>query len=265
MGKSILVFISHSSEDKELLIEPIVNDLEECYINVWIDKRNILPGDNLRKSVFGDGLDKADIVLIFFTAKSLKSSWVDEEIRHVLQDESRKGNELTLKKIISIFDTQETYNLISERYSELKDDLFHLMPLEYSKIHLGQLISAIWSKYLSLQDGDIEVQKQILAKDREIFQKDKDIQDLKIKLADLKSKNSNSSLFEEFKIIKESGKIAKLIEDHSKLINSAYISKQDVPNLTEVIAFGLVQHHGSGFVSLTQKGKDFFKWQFLNN
>jgi len=39
MGQSVLVFVSHSSEDKEALIEPIVRDLEDCYINVWLDKR----------------------------------------------------------------------------------------------------------------------------------------------------------------------------------------------------------------------------------
>lgn len=72
MGKSVLVFISHSSEDKISFIEPVVNDLENCYINVWLDKRKILPlRDNLRKSIFRDGLDKADIALIFFTEKNL--------------------------------------------------------------------------------------------------------------------------------------------------------------------------------------------------
>lgn len=98
MGKSVLVFISHSSEDKISFIEPVVNDLENCYINVWLDKRKILPGDNLRKSIFRDGLDKADIALIFFTEKSLKSSWVDKEIKHVLREESKKGNNFDLKK-----------------------------------------------------------------------------------------------------------------------------------------------------------------------
>ena len=80
MGQSVLVFVSHSSEDKEPYIEPIVADLETCYINVWIDKRKIVPGENLRKSIFRDGLDKADIALLFFTERSLQSSWVDREI-----------------------------------------------------------------------------------------------------------------------------------------------------------------------------------------
>lgn len=102
MGNSVLTFISHSSEDKEKYIEPIVKDLEEAFINVWIDNKKIVPGDNLRKSIFRDGLDKADVVLIFFTEKSLKSSWVDKEIKHVLREESKKGNNFDLNKIISI-------------------------------------------------------------------------------------------------------------------------------------------------------------------
>jgi hypothetical protein len=134
MGQSVLVFVSHSSNDKESFIEPIVEDLESCYINVWLDKRKILPGDNLRKSIFREGLDKADIALIFFTHESLKSSWVDKEIKHVLREESKKGNDFDLNKIISIFDSSDTYDKIAERYPELTDDLLHLMPKKYNKI-----------------------------------------------------------------------------------------------------------------------------------
>jgi hypothetical protein len=174
MGQSVLVFISHSSEDKESLVEPIAADLETCYINVWLDKSKILPGDNLRKSIFRDGLDKADVALIFFTRNSLKSSWVDREIKHVLREETKKGNSFDLSKIISIFDCQETYVQIAERYPELTDDLLHLMPTNYTKLQLGQLISAIWSKYLSLQGGDVATQRKLLEKDKEIFQKEKE-------------------------------------------------------------------------------------------
>ncbi|NTV19398.1 MAG: toll/interleukin-1 receptor domain-containing protein [Bacteroidales bacterium] len=207
MGQSVLVFISHSSEDKESLIEPIVQDLEDCYINVWIDKRKIVPGDNLRKSIFRDGLDKADVALIFFTQKSLQSSWVDKEIKHVLREESKKGNNFDLNKIISIFDSQETYEQISERYPELTDDLLHLMPTDYTKIQLCQLVSAIWSKYLSLQGGDVETQRQLLAKEKEIFQKEKEISELKSKLAEIKLRDPNLGKVEGFQKYVASGKL----------------------------------------------------------
>lgn len=264
MGASVLVFISHSSEDKETLIEPIVSDLEECYINTWLDKRKILPGDNLRKSIFKDGLDKADVALIFFTENSLKSSWVDKEIKHVLREEGKKGNNFDLNKIISIFDSKETYDQISERYPELTDDLLHLMPQNYNKTQLGQLISAIWSKYLSLQGGNVEVQKQILAKEKELFQKDKTILDLTQKLEKDKDKNSKSNLHDQFAEYVESGKISEFLGDKDLFLKAAFVNLRGDDKYTAAAAFGLIDMLSGGSAKLTIKGREFLSWYILN-
>jgi hypothetical protein len=265
MGQSVLVFISHSSSDKQTLIEPIVADLEACYINVWLDKRKILPGDNLRKSIFKDGLDKADVVLIFFTEKSLKSSWVDKEIKHVLREETKKGNKFDLNKIISIFDSQETYEQISERYPELTDDLLHLMPENYSKLQLGQLVSAIWSKYLSLQGGDIATQKQLLQKDKELFQRDKDIQALKLQIDTLKSKDSSEKVFSEFEKFLESKKLDDFIKNRDSILRGGWIERNDIKNLSEAMAFELIEDNSRNneYVKITEKGRAFFRWLYL--
>jgi len=265
MGQSVLVFISHSSEDKETFIEPLVSDLEECYINVWIDKRKIIPGDNLRKSIFRDGLDKADVALIFFTEQSLKSSWVDREIKHVLREEAKKGNSFDLNKIISIFDSEKTYKELSERYPELTDDLLHLMPPKYDKIQLGQLISAIWSKYLSLQGGDVETQRQLLAKDKEIFQKDKEIQDLTKKLQDEKSRDSASKLHDEFEGLLNSGQLNDFIKAKKDLLGNMHLTRSSIPGVAEATAFGLVDINpkSSAYLMVTDKGKAFFKWIYM--
>lgn len=265
MGQSVLVFISYSSDDKESRIEPIVSDLEDCYINVWIDKRKIVPGDNLRKSIFRDGLDKADVALIFFTEQSLKSSWVDQEIKHVLREERKKGNDFDLNKIISIFDSQETYQEISKRYPELTDDLLHLMPENYNKVQLGQLVSAIWSKYLSLQGGDIETQKQLLAKEKEIFQKDKEIQSIKTKLEDAKSKSSKNQQNEEFERFLASNKINAFIKSRDKLLKASLVQLTSIENCSEAMAFGLITTNpkNSRFIVPTDKGKEFFKWYII--
>lgn len=260
----MLVFVSHSSDDKVEYIEPIVTDLEDCYVNVWIDKRKILPGDNLRKSIFRDGLDKADIALIFFTEQSLKSSWVDREIKHVLREEAKKGNSFDLKKIISIFDSQETYAEISERYPELTDDLLHLMPKEYTKKDLGQLISAIWSKHMDLQGGDVETQRQILAKEKEIFQKEKEIQDLKLKLQDAKSKDSKGNMYAEFEGFLQSGKVDGFLSQKESLLVDFATPTKSIKNASEAMAFGLLDYQNSQSAKLSQKGKDFLKWFILN-
>ncbi|MEJ8844872.1 toll/interleukin-1 receptor domain-containing protein [Lacibacter sp. H375] len=267
MGQSVLVFISHSSEDKEALVEPIVTDLESCYINVWLDKSKILPGDNLRKSIFRDGLDKADVVLIFFTRNSLKSSWVDREIKHVLRDETKKGNNFDLNKIISIFDCQETYNEIAERYPELTDDLLHLMPVNYSKIQLGQLISAIWSKYLSLQGGDVATQRLLLEKDKEIFQKDKENQELKNQIEQDGHSSEYANKTAEFKAILDSGVLKQFIGDKNKILSGGLIFPNEIKGTAEAMALGLIKDNPSDdrCISISEKGKEFFKWYLFEN
>lgn len=266
MGQSILVFISHSSDDKESYIEPIVSDLENCYINVWIDKRKIVPGENLRKSIFRDGLDKADIALLFFTEQSLKSSWVDKEIKHVLREESKKGNDFDLNKIISIFDSQETYVAISERYPELTDDLLHLMPKDYNKIQLGQLVSAIWSKYLSLQGGDIETQRQLLSKDKEIFHKERTIEELNVALKSEKSKNSKANLYSEFEVILKSGKLQSFINSKNLILSTTNVDPKQLSGATEARAFGLVEpaKKNDYYLTISDKGREFFQWYLLH-
>lgn len=261
MGQSVLVFASHSSDDKDSYIEPIVSDLENCYINVWIDKRKILPGDNLRKSIFRDGLDKADIALLFFTEQSLKSSWVDREIKHVLREESKKGNDFDLNKIISIFDSEDTYKEISERYPELTDDLLHLMPKDYNQIQLGQLISAIWSKYLSLQGGDVETQRQLLAKEKEIFQKEKEISTLKEKLEKEKSKDPKRSQNDNFSKYLASGKLTGFIAQKGKVLTASF-GPSEVQGSDNAKAFGLLDQNGYHLI-LSEKGRDFFEWLIL--
>lgn len=265
MGKSALVFISHSSDDKESFIEPIVSDLEDCFLNVWIDKRKIIPGDNLRKSILRDGLDKADVVLIFFTQKSLRSSWVDREIKHVLRGDTKSDDNYDLNKIISIFDTKETYDAIADRYPELTDDLLHLMPENYDKIHLGKLISAIWSKYFSLQGRDILTQKIILEKDKQLFEKDKEIYQLKTKVVETKIKNSATLQREEFQRMLNSGKIDDFIKFRDIVLKDQLIDRDKVKNITEAIAFGLIDNKNTKFIAISNKGKEFFKWYIMEN
>ena len=261
MGNSVLVFVSHSSEDKKTYVEPIVQYLEDCYINVWIDKRKILPGENLRKSIFREGLDKADIALIFFTEQSLSSSWVDREIKHVLREEGNKGNNFDLRKIISICDCEDTYRTIKERYPELTDDLLHLMPLEPSKEHLGQLVSAIWSKYLDLQGGDVEIQRQLLVKEKELFQRDKKIQELKTKLEKVSSKPGDEDLESEFEMYVASGRIKGLIDRRDSLLSTGgWVTEKGFKDAPAAVALGLIKARGNGF-DLTNRGRAFFRWQ----
>lgn len=269
MGQSVLVFISHSSDDKEEYIKPIVSDLKKCYIRVWFDEEDIIPGNNLKKSIFRDGLDKADVALIFFTEQSLKSRWVDREIKHVLRDEKEKGNDFDLNKVISIYDSQKTYDEIADKYPELTDALLHLMPQNYDKVQLGQLISAIWSKYLSLQGGDVETQRQLLAKDKELFQKDKEIHEVKTTLEKVQANHKKISEEVQFEAYLKSGKLDDFINKRELLLEQSILRKDDIPNLANAIAFELVGFYNDDYsgesVIISQKCIAFFQWYILNH
>ncbi|WKZ23005.1 MAG: hypothetical protein QY305_05070 [Candidatus Brocadiaceae baterium WH-1] len=92
----------------------------------------------------------------------MQSKWVDQEIKHILRRENlKKGNGFGLNKVISIYDSQDTYNAINEQYPKLTDKLFHFMPRDYDKIQLGRLISAIWSKYFSLNELFVKNKKPL--------------------------------------------------------------------------------------------------------
>lgn len=202
--------------------------------------------------------------LLYFSLKNLFNHLgVDKEIKHVLREESKKGNNFDLNKIISIFDSQETYEQISERYPELTDDLLHLMPSDYNKIQLGQLISAIWSKYLSLQGGDVETQRQLLAKEKEIFQKEKEVSELKLKLNELKSKNPETGKLDNFAKYVASGKLKHFISAQRKVLTESSYDPDEVPGSDVAKAFGLVEQQG-GHVKVSQKGREFFEWLLLS-
>ena len=201
-------------------------------------------------------------MLIFFTERALNSAWVDREIKHVLREEKGKGNTFELNKIISLFDSEDAYEKIRERYPELTDDLLHLMPKEYTKLQLGQLVSAIWSKYLSLRGGDVETQRQLLAKDREIFQRDQEIAGLKREIDEMKRDDPKKGQEEEFERYLASGKLNDFIASKGRALTE--VDRPDmIPGADVAIAFGLAKKDNRGLFDITPKGQKFFEWFLL--
>jgi hypothetical protein len=73
----VSVFLSHSSRDKPFVRE-LASSLEgEGQIRVWLDEREIAPGQNIVSRI-GEGLD-ADFILLILSPDSVDSSWVEEE------------------------------------------------------------------------------------------------------------------------------------------------------------------------------------------
>lgn len=71
----VRLFISHSSEDKEKIVRPLVKSLEKEHINIWYDEKNILDGDSISQAVFR-GLKSSQIIILIISPHVWKSNWV---------------------------------------------------------------------------------------------------------------------------------------------------------------------------------------------
>jgi hypothetical protein len=74
------IFISHASEDKETIIDPLVRCLTENSIkNIWYDKDVIDTGDLPIKEI-NEGLSRAKVGIIVFSRQYLKKPWATWEM-----------------------------------------------------------------------------------------------------------------------------------------------------------------------------------------
>ncbi len=75
------VFISHSSQDKPA-VETLAAALTARKIDVWLDKAEIGPGDDIVRQI-NQGLEGADAGIIVFSRHSRESRWVDAEASYL--------------------------------------------------------------------------------------------------------------------------------------------------------------------------------------
>lgn len=73
------VFVSHASEDKELIVRPLVEALESRGINVWYDENNLRLGDSLRRKI-DQGLVKSRFGIIVLSKDFINKSWTNYEL-----------------------------------------------------------------------------------------------------------------------------------------------------------------------------------------
>lgn len=75
----VRLFISHSSEDKEKIVRPLVESLEKVNIKTWYDEKNILDGDSISQAVFR-GLKSSQLIILIISPHVWQSNWVWLEI-----------------------------------------------------------------------------------------------------------------------------------------------------------------------------------------
>lgn len=77
------VFISHASEDKDLIVRPLVTLLEKLSVRVWYDEFSLSIGDSLSASI-DKGLIESRFGIVVLSKSFLKKNWTDYEYRSLL-------------------------------------------------------------------------------------------------------------------------------------------------------------------------------------
>lgn len=72
-------FLSHASEDKESIVEPLFEYLQNKEISVWLDKYEIDYGENIYQKV-SEGIDNAEFAIFVITENFLNKEWPKEEL-----------------------------------------------------------------------------------------------------------------------------------------------------------------------------------------
>ncbi|MFS0724079.1 TIR domain-containing protein [Paenibacillus sp. 1P07SE] len=73
------VFISHASEDKDIFVRQLANQLSEVYkVNVWYDEFSIEHGDSLIASI-EKGLQESAFGIVILSKDFFEKTWTDHE------------------------------------------------------------------------------------------------------------------------------------------------------------------------------------------
>lgn len=76
------VFLSYENTDKEFA-SALSSELERRGLSVWLDKRNLLPGDNWSLEI-GKALAKSQAMVVLISPESMRSNQVRQEIEYAL-------------------------------------------------------------------------------------------------------------------------------------------------------------------------------------
>lgn len=112
------VFISHSSKDKPF-VRKLVADLERHGILVWLDEKQINPGDPIPSSI-GKGLQNSYYIVIVLSINSTNSNWVDFERDIALMGQLSRKNKKTIPILLDDCSIPEI--LYSLTYSDFRSN-----------------------------------------------------------------------------------------------------------------------------------------------
>src|SRR5437667_6092858 len=88
------VFVSHASEDKQAVAEPLMRALEDAGLRVWYDRIELRLGDSLRERI-DEGLAHSRFGIVVLSPAFFAKRWPQRELNGLVQREE-DGNKVIL-------------------------------------------------------------------------------------------------------------------------------------------------------------------------
>ncbi len=135
------VFVCHASENKELVVRPLVEMLKSSGISYWYDEAEIKWGNSLIDKV-NEGLSKSSYVMVVLSEDFLNKNWPQKELNSAMNIEASSGQTKVLPLIVGDKAAREKilgkYPLLNDKkylvWPENRDDvvpsLLRLLELE---------------------------------------------------------------------------------------------------------------------------------------
>ncbi|WP_346984890.1 toll/interleukin-1 receptor domain-containing protein [Chryseobacterium sp. POE27] len=86
MNKKYDFFISHASEDKEIFVRPLAEELLKLGFKVWYDELTLKFGDSLFEEI-SNGIRKSNYGLVIISENFLKKEWTKKELNGLISKE----------------------------------------------------------------------------------------------------------------------------------------------------------------------------------
>jgi TIR domain len=130
------VFICHASADKEAVVQPLAQLLQDVDISCWLDEAEILWGDSIGSKV-NEGLRLSRFVVVILSANFVQRNWPQREMYSALDLEASSGIVRVLPLLAG--STQERLDVL-EQYPLLRDKRYLRWPED--RLRIGQEIHA---------------------------------------------------------------------------------------------------------------------------
>lgn len=112
------VFLSHASEDKPTVVEPLVDAFRSAGISVWFDRAEIRWGDSVLAKV-NEGLKISRYVMLVLSPTFVAKEWPRKELHVALNREIASGVTSVLPLMVGdktqIAETLSTFPLLSDK------------------------------------------------------------------------------------------------------------------------------------------------------